>query len=41
MRSNPQMEVVQDELDIDQSFQMAEQIFGLLWPMMYTLQINT
>lgn len=35
IRSNAKSEITENELDLDQSFQMSEQIFGLLWPLMY------
>lgn len=34
LRLNPEMEISENELDVEQIFQMAEQIFGLLWPLM-------
>ena len=40
IRSNSRSEIAENELDLDHMFQMAEQIFGLLWPLMYDFKIQ-
>lgn len=37
---DPEMQISENELDLKQVFQMAEQIFGLLWPLVYFSKIK-